>query len=181
MIEIRSAQEELLLFGGTCLLGVPAGVLFDAFRLLRRLVKHHALAVAAEDVIWITAVSMLLLCYASTFAQGVFRVYYAAGCLLGFVVYECLLGRWMVAFLERLLRLLAVPFQTVGRGVVLICKKVRLSFVKSSKKGSSEQKNTQNHLQNPLRMVYNIHRTVRKGKNYGKTKQRYRKETGLPR
>lgn len=181
MIEIRTAQEELLLFGGTCLLGVPTGVLFDAFRLLRRLVKHHTLAVAAEDFLWVIAVSVLLLCYASAFAQGVFRVYYAAGCLLGFILYECLLGRVMVAFLERLLRLLAVPFQAVGKGVVLICKKVRLRFVEFSKKCAGGQKNTQNHLQNPLGMVYNIHRTVKKGKSYGKTKQRYRKKTGLPR
>ena len=32
-----TTQEELLLFGGSVLLGIPAGILFDLWRILRRL------------------------------------------------------------------------------------------------------------------------------------------------
>lgn len=164
-----TTQEELLLFGGACLLGLPTGLLFDVFRLLRRLLPHHAIAVAAEDIIWLTAVSTALLCYASGFAKGVFRGYYAAGCLIGFLLYECILGRPVVLLLEKLFRLLSAPVAAAGRSFALICRKVCCRFVKSSKKPKKEHKNVQNHLQKHMKMVYNGHSTHRKGKNYGKT------------
>lgn len=167
-----TTQEELLLFGGACLLGLPAGVLFDCFRLLRRLVPHHAIAVAAEDILFMTAVSLMLLFYASAFAKGVFRGYYAAGCLIGFLMYECTLGRMAVLVLEKLFRVLGMPVSAVGRGIALICKKVWLSFVKSSEKRRKGQENTQNHLQKPLGMVYNISINRKKGITNGKKNKR---------
>lgn len=172
-----TTQEELLLFGGACLLGIPAGVLFDVFRLLRRLIPHHTAAVAVEDMLCMTAVSVMLLCYASGFAKGVFRGYYAAGCLLGFLLYECLLGQIAVTALDKLLRLLWKPVAAAGRGFALICKKVRCRFVRYSKKRSNGQENTQNDLQKPMKIVYNISITRKKGNAYGKKKEGYRKET----
>ena len=97
-------QEELSLFGGACLLGIPAGILFDLNRLFRRIFPHHhRLTVAIEDTLWMLSVATLLLCYASGFAKGVFRVYYAVGCLLGFILYECTLGRPAVTYYTRYL------------------------------------------------------------------------------
>ncbi|HAJ96286.1 MAG TPA: hypothetical protein DCO72_00890, partial [Ruminococcus sp.] len=64
-------QEELSLFGGACLLGIPAGILFDLNRLFRRIFPHHhRLTVAIEDTLWMLSVATLLLCYASGFAKG---------------------------------------------------------------------------------------------------------------
>lgn len=172
-----TTQEELLLFGGACLLGLPAGVLFDVFRLIRKLVPHHSLAVAAEDIVYLTIVSMMLLCYASAFAKGVFRGYYAAGCLIGFLLYECTFGKFTVACIASVFRILGMPVSAVGRGFALICKKVRQRFVKSSEKRRKGQKNTQNDLQKPMQMVYNISISRKKGMLYGKEKKRFGKET----
>lgn len=129
-----TTQEELTLFGGAILLGIPAGLFFDLFRLLRRLLPHRTAAVAAEDVLWLLGVGTLLLCYASGFAKGVFRGYFAVGCGLGFVLYECTLGRLLLPAAERTVRLLLRPLQRAAVGIALICKKGAGRFVKVSKK-----------------------------------------------
>ncbi len=177
----QSIGEALLLFGGSVLLAVPAGVLLDALRLLRRLVPHHPAAVAAEDILWVLAVCLLLLLYASGFAKGVFRGCYAAGCFLGIVLYVCTVGRAVMGILELLLRLLAVPVRAVRRGYVLICKKVKWTFVKTSKKHRKGTENAKNHLQVPHGMLYNEHRKKsalrsrkhleQKGNPYGKKRK----------
>ncbi len=163
-----TTQEELLLFGCAVLLALPAGVLFDLLRLFRRLIPHHPLAVALEDVLWLLTVSLLLLLYATAFAKGVFRVYYAAGCLLGFVIYLCTIGRVTVPLLARLLRTAGLPAVRLGQGFAKICTKVRHRFVKSSKKLKIRHKNARNPLQDPAGMVYNVHRKKKKGYDHGK-------------
>ncbi len=176
----QSTGEALLLFGGSILLAIPAGVLLDAFRLLRRLVPHHPAAVAAEDVLWVLAVCLLLLLYASGFSKGVFRGCYAVGCFLGIVLYVCTVGKAVMGILECLLRLFAVPVRALRRGYALICKKVEWTFVKTSKKHRMGTENTKNHLQAPPKMLYNVHRKrsalrirkplQQKGNLYGKNK-----------
>lgn len=168
-----TTQEELLLFGGACLLGFPAGILFDCFRLIRRLFpKHHPLLVAAEDFVWVTAVCVMLLFYASAFAKGIFRGYYAAGCAICFILYECTLGRAAVFVLEKVFRLIYAPFHLAGRGIVLICTKIKKIFVNSTQKCRNGQENTQKPLQKPTGIVYNNHRTRKKGMYDGKKSKR---------
>lgn len=159
-----TTQEELLLFGGSCLLGLPAGILFDGWRLLRRLLPpRHAVTVAVQDMLWLLEVCVLLLCYACTFDKGVFRGYFAIGCLIGFVLYECTLGRLAVAVLERILRLLWKPVHWAGLWFARICKKTKKIFVELTEKVKKEQKNTQNRLQKPMKKVYNKSNIRKKG------------------
>ncbi len=139
-----TANEQLLLFGGACLLGIPAGLAFDAGRILRRTLPHRAAVVAIEDVLFLLYVSLLLLGYSYAFARGEFRVYYAMGCLLGWALYACTIGRLVVGVLAGLLR---VP--------CWICKKICLRFVGNSKKTEKPQKNDKNPLQERGEMVYN--------------------------
>ena len=142
-------QEELSLFGGACLLGIPAGILFDLNRLFRRMIPHrHRLTVAIEDILWMLSVAVLLLCYASGFAKGVFRFYYAVGCLLGWIIYECTLGQPTVTLLYRIL---VKPFT----GIVRICAKGWDRFVQNTKKYSNEKNFIQNCLQPQDKKVYN--------------------------
>ncbi len=139
-----TAGEQLMLFGGACLLGIPAGVCLDAVRLLRRMFPHHPVLTAAEDVVLCLAAAFLLLGYSYAFARGEFRVYYAVGCLLGLILYECTIGRAVVGLLAGILRL-----------PCWICKKVFLSFVGSAKKSDNTKKIDKNPLQEQGEMVYN--------------------------
>lgn len=116
--------EQLLLFGGACLMGVPAGLLLDVFRLLRVLLPHNALAVALEDVILCVLWAFMLLGFTYAFARGEFRMYYAAGMFLGLVLYEVTLGIWLL----RVLRMLK------SKRFAPICRKKQMRFSQTSEK-----------------------------------------------
>lgn len=133
-----TTQEELLLFGGAVLLGVPAGILFDLWRILRRLRPHPGWLVAAEDMLWVLSVGMLLLCYADTLGKGVFRGYYALGCGIGFVLYACTVGKVVTNFIAGCFRVLGMPVSRICAGFVTICRKAAHSFVNSTKKDKKE-------------------------------------------
>lgn len=124
------AEDQMLLFLGACLLGVPSGLLFDVTRLLRRLLPHHNSVVLLEDVLAITGIALLLLFYTHAFAHQIFRFYYAAGCILGLIVYEYTVGTPLLRLLDVMLRLAAKPL----RWIALICRKAGSRFVGSYKK-----------------------------------------------
>ena len=165
-----TTQEELALFGGSVLMGIPAGILFDGFRLFRRCIRHPALAVAVEDILWLLGVSVLLLCYASACARGVFRAYYAAGCLLGFLLYEVTLGEPAVKLLDLLRKMLCVPLRWVRCGLASICTKMQGRFVRISQICKCRQEIHRKRLQAYRKMVYNKKRHKQKGNPYGKSK-----------
>lgn len=147
----RTVDEELLLFGGAILLGIPAGILFDITRLLRKVIHHHSILIAAEDILYFISVSFLLLCYTSAFAGGEFRFYFIIGCLIGFIAYYCTLG----VVIMRCSEILLAPVRWFWNRFVCICGKLRQTFVKCAKKSNFMKKSSQNSLQNPPQRVYN--------------------------
>ncbi len=84
-----SVEMQLLLFGGSCLMGIPCGMVTDLFRLLRRILPHGKIAVAIEDLFCAAVSAILLAGYMTAFAGGDFRIYYLLGAMIGFVLYEC--------------------------------------------------------------------------------------------
>ncbi len=149
------AQEQLLLFGGACLLGIPIGLLADILRLLRRLLPHHSLLVMLEDILFLLGASLLLLGYTHAFAGGIFRLYYAAGCLIGFILHECTLGLLIMQTLGKVCEWLQRLLSPCRSRIALFCKKVCGGFVRNHKKRHKVQENVQNPLQEPPVLVYN--------------------------
>lgn len=84
-----SVKMQLLLFGGSCLMGIPCGMVTDFFRILRRILPHCRTAVVMEDIFCAAVSAILLAGYMTAFAKGDFRIYYVIGALMGFVLYEC--------------------------------------------------------------------------------------------
>jgi hypothetical protein len=117
-------------------------------------------------------VGVLLLCYAGGAAKGVFRGYFAIGCAVGFVLYECTAGRAVTAAVTGLLRLLWTPVGQLGKGFALICEKVGCRFVKSTKNQQKRKENVSNRLQKPIEKVYNKRRTQKEREDKWQKKQR---------
>ena len=82
-------------------------------------------------------------------------MYYVIGCITGFILYECTLGRVIVTVGGVLCKGLRFPLQLVWKCIASICRKVQRIFVESTKKTEKVQKNVQNHLQDTPEMVYN--------------------------
>ncbi len=166
-----SVENQLLLFGGACLLGIPCGLAFDLLRLLRRLIPHHAIVTALEDAVFLVLCGILLMGYTSAFALGDFRMYYAIGCLIGFILYECTLGRPLLFVGGHLCLCIRRPIRWFWESLASICRKVSQSFVETTKKTEKAQENAQNLLQDTPSMVYNKNRKQKKVAHYGKSQK----------
>ena len=58
-----TASEQLRLFVLSCLFGIPAGILYDVFRVLRMLVRHNKIAVAAEDILFFCTYAVFVMSF----------------------------------------------------------------------------------------------------------------------
>lgn len=132
-----TVQEELWLFGLSCLSGAVMGLCYDVLRALRQAVPHPGWAVAAEDIIFVTGALLYLVGFSCAFARGEIRGYFAVGSLLGFGLYLFTLGSLVRGVLCRgfcalglLLRRIIAPAVSA---YVLLCKKVMPFFVGNSK------------------------------------------------
>ena len=63
----------------------------------------------------------------------------AGACLLGYGIYECLLGQPVMWLLEAILHIMSIPIRAIVQRFVLICKKSGMRFVKVSKKQEMER------------------------------------------
>lgn len=86
-----TVQEQTTLFLFACLLGLPMGLLFDLFRMLRVLFRHAIVVVAIEDILFCCTCAVTLAAFTSVACRGEFRLFYPVGMLLG-----CLLWRFTV-------------------------------------------------------------------------------------
>ena len=94
-----SQQARLFLY--SVLLGVPIGILFDVFRILRAALPHHPLAVFLEDTAFSCAAILILQCYALMCGDGVLRWYFCIGALLGLLLYLCTIGAIIMQMLKK--------------------------------------------------------------------------------
>lgn len=102
-------------FLGSFLLGLPIGLLLDCFRTLRAVLPHHAIAVFLEDTLFAFLSCFLLQCYVWMYADGMLRWQYAAGALLGFLLYLLTVGAVWMRILKRLRRFCCALWQKIGR------------------------------------------------------------------
>lgn len=129
-----TVHQETWLFLGSCLLGIPLGLLTDALRLLRCLLPHHGAVVFLEDMLIVCAGAVLVQCYATLFARSELRYYDAVGCLCGFLIYCCTVGAVWGSMLRRIRRGRERMMGGLRTGSCRIWQKIRPVFVRSPEK-----------------------------------------------
>lgn len=154
-----SVDEELRLFGLSCLFGAAFGVVYDLFRTVRLLLPHNGAMVAAEDIAFLALYGVFLPAFASAAARGELRFYFALGNIIGFVLYIATVGtavvgvmRRIAALLKKLIRVASYPFR---RGYVFLRTKAKAKFVGCSKITVNPFKKMKILLPKSGRMLYN--------------------------
>ena len=140
-----TASEQLRLFLLSCAFGIPLGILFDVFRVIRLIIPHGKILVAVEDVLFFCIYGVFLMSFVSAAARSEFRAYFCAGNLLGFALYYFTLGNTVVGLLRKLISLikkgLSLVFGPLSKKFALICEKIRPFFVGSFKIHRHRRKN----------------------------------------
>ncbi len=93
--------REITLFLYAMLLGALLGSVYDILRALRISVRHHPIAVAAEDFLFCALAGIAYYAFCVTFTEGALRLFLLAGILIGFGVYLASLGRIVCGILSR--------------------------------------------------------------------------------
>lgn len=102
---IPAVSEQAALFLLSIALGLPAGILLDAMRLLRVLIPHCAAAVFLEDALYVFCLMLLHQCFTVMFMHGSLRFYPLLGTLLGLALYLLTAGTVTGRLLRQLRRL----------------------------------------------------------------------------
>ena len=94
-------QEQTTLFLYACLLGLPIGLFYDIFRILRVLFPHHLVAVTLEDILFCFGCAVVLAAFTVTACRGEFRLFYPVGMLLGSLLWRFLFGNPFLKMIRR--------------------------------------------------------------------------------
>lgn len=121
--------EELKKLGMAIGFGACMAAVYDVFRVLRRVIPHNTVAVSTEDLIFWICMGLPAFGFVLFINDGVFRLYFVLGIMLGIFVYRETLGRLIVTALSFLLKKI-VKFFT------FILKKIHktITIKKSTKK-----------------------------------------------
>lgn len=154
-----SVNEQLILFGISCIIGVSMGIVFDVFRALRALLPHNAGLVFAEDLLFLIGWAATLSVFASATARGELRLFCAIGSILGFILYIVTVGSAVIAFFRKLFSVIKGVFSVIMRPLefvyVFIREKALMKFVGTSKTHVNYIKNIKTLLLKSPHLLYN--------------------------
>ena len=130
---ILSMQGQVWLFLHTVLVGVAAGVFYDAFRVLRKTTPHSVFVVALEDFIFWAVVTLGIFYFMLNQTYGEIRVFSVIGAICGALIYLTTVSQFVVKisvqiveFLKRVIRtvvrILLLPFKLVGGWLFSLCR-----------------------------------------------------------
>ena len=130
-----TSGQQLRLFLLSCAFGIPIGIVFDIFRVIRMIIHHNKIAAALEDILFFCLYGVFLMCFTISMARSEFRFYYCAGNLIGFILYYVTAGTVVTGILRKIIgfikRALLRIFRPLLKKFVLICQKIRTIFVGS--------------------------------------------------
>ena len=128
-----TVEEELRLFGMSCLLGAGVGTAYDVLRAFRLIFPHNSVLVAIEDAVFLTLYGAAMTAFAVTAARGELRLYHFIGSVIGFVIYYMTVGSVIMGTLRKLFGVISAALKIITKPLkavfAFLRKKVAVEFV----------------------------------------------------
>lgn len=154
-----TSGQQLQLFLLSCVFGIPIGIVFDIFRVIRMIIRHNKIAAALEDILFFCLYGVFLMCFTISMARSEFRFYYCFGNLIGFILYYVTAGTVVTGILKKIIGFIKNALLKIFRPVLnkfaLICEKIRTFFVGSFQNIKSNKKNSKTLLIDDTVLLYN--------------------------
>ena len=153
---ILSMADQARFFIWTMVLGAAAGIIYDVFRIVRRMIKHHDIFTQIEDLIYWLVVSVLIFYFILHRNNGEVRIYAIVGVFSGMCLYFISLSQAFVTASVAVINILKkIIAKTIG--ILLIPVKFLLKL-----------------LSYPVRIVRNwLFRQLSSGKSIAKKTNRF--------
>ncbi|GHU53853.1 hypothetical protein AGMMS49975_13070 [Clostridia bacterium] len=116
---ILSMKTQVVLFFTAILAGGAMGVMYDFFKISRRLIKHSDLAVAFEDVLYWILAAFFMFCTALFRNNGEIRGFLIIGAFCGTALYLCTISHFLTNIATKLLMFI---FKTLLTPIKIILK-----------------------------------------------------------
>ena len=117
---ILSMSSQAATFFATAAAGVVLGVLYDVFRILRRVLRHKTAATTIEDAIFWIISTLLMFIFLLERNFGDIRGFIFMGLALGAVLYFTMLSRFLTKFAMAVLRWLRRMLLAIILPIILI-------------------------------------------------------------
>lgn len=154
-----SVQEQLVLFGISCVFGAALGVCYDVLRAARLIFPHNSWVILFEDILFLGGYAVFITAFASAAARGELRFYFVIGNILGFILYLCTVGSIVIKTMRKLYSLFRSVFLFIIRPFrliyVLLREKAGVKFVGISENFVKSIKKSKILLLKCVHLVYN--------------------------
>lgn len=121
VVETQIVLKALVLGAGCCFL-------YDILRIFRRLLPRGSVLTGIEDVIFWIVNAMAIFVFMYNANGGIVRAYIIVFMILGMIIWEKMIGRFVVQYVTKLIRM--VWDKVLGRMLRFIFKIVYTSFLK---------------------------------------------------
>ena len=119
--------EEVNVFAKAIMLGVICGVIYDLFRIGRRIYKKNIVFMGIQDIIYWCIVSVVMCIYLYKSNGGIIRGYIIFGIGMGMILYELSIGRFFVKYCTIVFLWINKKIKKIS---VKICKIIHLGLKK---------------------------------------------------
>ena len=159
----ESINDTLNQCGCFFMTGFIFGLIYEGLRFLRLLIRHNAVALAIEDVLFFSVFAFVCFTVSLVVGSGYFRLYYAVCAFSGGIVYYFTLGKLAQLVFKRIIggikRFLRFVLSKIGkildRIFVVIKHKIEPVFVKCNENTKRVVENTKKRLPKKRSVLYN--------------------------
>lgn len=146
-----SVAEQTLVFLYSCGMGFILGLLYDAFRIVRRSFFSKSIFVLIQDLLFWIMSAFLTFVFVLSVNHGEVRGYIFLGEIIGFVIYYFTFsslvlkfGSGLVNFIKKILlwalNLLFIPFRIIYEEILKIANKIKKIIASFTKKNNLKSK-----------------------------------------
>lgn len=161
-----SVHEETVLFISSGFLGAVLSIIYSLILSFRAAVPHKIFSAAAEDILFILLWAGALVCFTTVSGSGVFRMFYIAGTLIGFIIGYLTIGKPVVRLLSRVFSFVYAAFRRILSPIHKLTVRMRKNCT-SKFVGNAKNKEKGKNIRSALlivkeKMLYNNNKSERK-------------------
>ena len=141
--------------------GILIGLLFDFFRISRKVIKTSNFVTYVEDILFWILTGLIVLYSVFTFNNGELRVFMFLGIILGTVIYMLSISSYIIKInikiiniIKKIIKIILIPFSFVKSIVQRIFKKpITFLFINTRKIFTNFKIKTHNFLKKPKKNI----------------------------
>lgn len=96
--------QEIDIFLKAIFLGAGLCIIYDIFRILRRVHKKGTIITGIEDMIFCIFASLVIFSFMYNMNGGIIRVYIFVGIFIGIALYEAAFGKYVVKYVSKFIK-----------------------------------------------------------------------------